>query len=214
MMADRSRSATDWSLPKDKALSIDSKYLEEGALLFRCHSRLLPNGEDQSPWYWSFGSGRFDLQTPHGTLNAAEEKTGAVLESFSTQLVGRSWVRREEVEKRNLIALPLPYGVDLADLRSSSALKAGVVPGELTGAYGDYVQTQSLAAAVFNAGRGGIAAPLRFGSAFRQDGFYLFGLAGVQAHPIGDELELEEAIEEIGYAIVDAPRSDAITLLE
>lgn len=212
MTANRSRAVTNWELPNDLALSIDGKRLRSGATVFRCHSRFLTDGQTQGSWYYSSGSGRFDLPHPNGTLNVAEEKLGAILESFSSQLVGRNWVRREEVDRRKLVAMQMRTDTELADLRSSSGLKAGVVPGELTGAYDNYDRTQALAISIHKAGRDGLAAPLRFGSAFRQDGYYIFGESGPRDDTAGEELRIAEAIEEMGYKIVDPPISAAITL--
>lgn len=212
MTAGRSRSATDWALPKDRVLSIECKTLQEGTAVFRCHNRLLPDGQAQGSWFFSSGAGRFDLPRPLGSLNVAEGKLGAVLESFSSQLVGRNWVRREEVDRRKLVNLRTQSSITLVDLRSSSGLKAGVVPGELTGAAGSYDRTQALAYAIYEAGRDRLAAPLRFGSAFRQDGFYIFGTAGPGDMPEGEELSLDKTIDEMGYRIVGSPPSTDITL--
>lgn len=214
MTAERSDPATRWKLSNGAVLTIAQKMLAQGSEVFRCHARFLPNGTEQESWFYAPGSGRFDLPSPHGTLNVAEEEAGAVLESFGSLLVGRSWVRSEEVDRRKLVALRLPSTVALADLRSSSALKAGVVPGELTGGYGSYELTQSLAQSVFSAGRDGIASSLRFGSAFRQDGFYIFGAAGVHSLSNGRALSLSATLNDLGYDIVNPPASDAITLLD
>lgn len=212
MMANRSQSATTWQLPKDNVLSIDRKTLPEGTQVFRCHSCLLPNGKEQGSWFYSSGLGRFDLPDPYGTLNVAEERLGAVFESFGSLLVGRRWVRREEVDRRKLVALKMQSTIELTDLRSSSGMQAGVVPGELTGADDNYNRTQMLASAIHQAGRDGLAAPLRFGSAFRQDGFFIFGSTGQRHLPATEELSMNEALEQMGYKVVSAPPSSAITL--
>lgn len=212
-MNQRSRSSTKWNLPDEAALAIEPKNLRKGEPVFRCHNRFLQDGTPQGSWYFSSNSGRFDLSAPEGTLNAAEDRFGAVLESFGSLLVGRSWVRREEVAGRTLVVLKLPTAAELTDLRSGSALMAGVVPGELTGGYGSYMWTQSLAAAVRGSQRAGLAAPLRFGSAFRQDGYYIFGEAGPQSFPDGQELAINTALSEMGYAIIGPPTSTEITLL-
>lgn len=212
MTPNRSRSNTNWKPPPNKVLSIELKHLQAGTPLYRCHSRFLPDGQTQGSWYFSSSSGRFDLPQPKGTLNAAEQALGAVLESFSSQLVGRPWVWQGEVDKRKLVILRMQADAALADLRSSSGLKAGVVPGELTGAHANYDHTQSLAGAIHEAGRDGLAAPLRFGSAFRQDGFYIFGTSGTREDPASKELPINEVIEEMGYELVDSPTSTTITL--
>lgn len=212
-MNKRSRSYTKWNLSDGSALAIEPKTLRKGDTVFRCHSRFLQDGTPQGSWYFSSSSGRFDLSAPEGTPNTAEDRFGAVLESFSSLLVGRSWVRREEVASRTLVALEIPTAAELTDLRSGSALMAGVVPGELTGGYGSYIRTQSLAAVVHSSQRAGLAAPLRFGSAFRQDGCYIFGESGPQNFPAGQELAISTALGEMGYVIVDSPTSTEITLM-
>lgn len=156
-MSSRSQRVTPDSLTACAARGIAICHLEQGRNVYRCHSRRLPDGQEQGSWFFASGSGRFDLPKPDGTLNAAGEGIGAVKESFGHLLIGTKRIWREEIEARKLVCLALPHQVEVADLFDTTAAQAGIVTGELIDTGPDYKPFQSLAVSFRVAGIDGLA---------------------------------------------------------
>ncbi|MGH9109199.1 MAG: RES family NAD+ phosphorylase [Acidimicrobiales bacterium] len=110
-------------------------------------------GRRRGPFFFSSGSGRFDLELPLGTYYLATSLTGAVLEAFRSTLVDAT-----DVAARRLLRTAVPAPVRLAATTRGAARGFGVTLGLAAG--DDRRRTRDLASRLHEAGFDGIHAML------------------------------------------------------
>lgn len=164
----------------------------------------------RSPWYFSNTPGRFNLESPRGTLNTASSKEVAVREFLGIVLVGDPVIPASLISDRWVSDLELPE-IEAADFMAGSAF--GVVPGDVTAPMDDgYVTTRAWATAMDVAGFGGIKSRSRFGAGENPTCLYVFGDEG--QHVLGrihEKKTMRAIIKTMhGYTVDSIPASGTL----
>ncbi|WP_374459022.1 RES family NAD+ phosphorylase [Microbacterium sp.] len=182
----------------------------------RVHSSDKATGKAHSPWFFSSAPGRFNLNSPRGTLNCAEKAECAVREALGKALmgaVGTTDLPRSQVNGLHLSEFEAPALV-LADFTNPKAVSFGVVPGDLAAPRKSYKKTRAWAEAMADAGHDGIINISRF--AGPRKCIFMFGAAG--QHALGSVLstiKLEDYIKsQMRWVIIhDTPHSSSLTIV-
>lgn len=166
------------------------------------------------PWYFSSGVGRFNLASPRGTLNTASSPEVAVREYLGIVLVGDPAIPATAVAGRRVSELEIPR-LTAADFTSGQASAFGIVPGDIAGPTdGEYRTTRAWAAAMEDAGYGGIQARSRFGGGDEPTCLFVFGDEG--EHELGDTNHtwpMRETLDEMaGFRIDRTPSSVSLVV--
>ncbi|WP_197021555.1 RES family NAD+ phosphorylase [Cellulomonas sp. HZM] len=194
--------------PADRDLSgFPRKNLPAGRRWYRQHG---PAG----PWFFdSSTQGRFNLDSPRGTLYLASTPEGAARERIGFDLAATGWVPAGLVRDRVMSVLDLSVTCTVAYLTAGSALEWGVVSNELA-TTDDYALTRSWACAFDAAGFDGLWGRLRF-SAGRGRALALFGDEGTRPWPVDPHPRTLRDVVELDMLmhVVDAPSSTSLTIL-
>jgi hypothetical protein len=155
-------------------------------------------------WFSSDGSGRFDLDSPHGACYLAEAPVGALIEHFD----GITVIPELELEGRRISILKPDGRLRLADCTSPAARRFGVDLALSAG--DDYAHTQRFAAWFHDGGFDGVRYLLRNDPAATLVGIALFGAGGehdrphLSTSPV-DEATLAIAASVFGVEVVPSP---------
>lgn len=182
--------------------------LAAGRAWFREHGHL-------GPWYFAAGpGGRFNLDSPRGTLYLANRSDCAARERIGPDLADVGRVAASLVHDRYVSRLELPQDVVAAQLTNSHALTWGVVGNELV-AIDDYSLTRVWAQAFDQAGFDGLWGRLRF-SAGQGRGLSVFGAEGTRSWPLDPHVRtLRDVVEkDLRLRVVDPPHSSSLTVLD
>lgn len=178
-----------------------------GLRLHRAHHK------SNDPWYFSSAQGRFDLESPLGTLNMASTREIAVRESLGHVLAGAFALPNTAVAGRRVSSLAVP-STKFADFTAGKASAFGIVPGDVSAPRSDYALTQQWATTIRAAGFGGIRSRSRFGSGASPWCFYMFGDAG--EHKLGAVVavvKVREVVVDMGYITIDpTPSSESLII--
>lgn len=136
---------------------------------------LRADSPDGGAWWFSSGSGRFDLPEPEGTCYLASTPEAAVMELVGWSHARHGWVPADLLEERVVSTLHLPASVRAADCAGEGA-RQWRVTNELTSTSA-YDVAQAWARVFRRDGFGGVLGALRF-SPGEARGLALFGTAG------------------------------------
>lgn len=166
----------------------------------------------RNPWYFSSRPGRFNLQSPRGTLNTASTREVAVREFLGRVLVGDPVIPASLISGRWISELEVPR-VRAADFTAGPAAAFGIVPGDVTAPMDDnYAVTRAWATAMDEAGFGGIHSRSRFGVGANPTCLSVFGDEG--EHVLGAihaKHTMRSVIETMpGYTIDSTPTSGTL----
>jgi hypothetical protein len=160
---------------------------------------------DRRPWWFSNdGSGRFDLEPPHGTCYVADDPLGSFVEVFRNVPV----VAESDVAKRACSTLQVPERIALADCTQSRARSFGITAAIHSS--GNYARTRRWAAAFANAGFGGVRYFVSHDPAQRLTGVALFAPGDERNWPVRatgpiDRKVVTEARSRFGILVLPAP---------
>jgi hypothetical protein len=166
----------------------------------------------RNPWYFSNQPGRFNLESPRGTLNTASTKEVAVREFLGRVLVGDPVIPASAIAGRWISELEVPR-VKAADFTAGPAAAFGIVPGDVTAPMDDnYAVTRAWATAMDEAGFGGIQSRSRFGVGANPTCLFVFGDEGEQVMgAIHAKHTMRSVIETMpGYSIDSTPTSGTL----
>jgi hypothetical protein len=159
-------------------------------------------------WFSSDGSGRFDLDPPHGTCYFATDAFAALREATRTGPVSPGWIADRELRH---VDPPDPKARLAAVTRAKAAAfgltteLATITPNELLRAW---------AAAFWQAGFAGIRHELRHDPRARPSGVSLFGPSGDARWPGDRRQSIHRAdLDGAGVEVIDIPPSAAVTIL-
>lgn len=189
---------------------------KKGLRVHRVHGSDQKTGEMHSPWFFSNGPGRFNLNTPGGTLNCAEKAECAVREALGKSLLGATGtidLPRTLVASYYLSELEAPE-LKLANFIDPKAATFGVVPGDMAAPKKNYKRTRAWAETLADAGHDGIINISRFAGPSRC--IFIFGTAG--KHERGNVVKtttLETYItSQMRWVIIhDTPHSSSLTIV-
>lgn len=167
-------------------------------------------------WFSSSGGGRFDLRPPRGTCYLATDAIAAVREALGptdgSRLVTHQWFEDRSVRQLRL-SRPTRVAHTYAETASSHGVTLEIntiVPYDIP---------QAWAAALDQAGHGGVAYLLRH-SAAPWRGVALFGSSGERtswrrgiARPL-DASMIRSLEREFGVTVADRPSSRSLTFLD
>lgn len=193
--------------PTSDLTGFPRKVVDAGRRWWRNHGPL-------GPWFFGSGPhGRFDLDSPGGTLYLASSAECATRERIGFDQVRAGFVTASEVADRYLSEVTLPTAVDAAHTTSADGLRWGVVALELAGT-DDYTLTRAWAGAFAAAGFGGLWTLLRFSGPHGR-GLVVFGDEGPRSWPVpATSTPLREFVETtMGLRVVDPPHSSGLTVL-
>ncbi len=164
------------------------------------------------PWWFSSAetkhSGRFDLPSPHGTLNTGFTPITCALESLGRQLVGTTIVPATSVRGRVVSELEVEFAW-CADFTHPIAVRYGVVPGDVGAPRNEndgYLLTQQLAELFRTKNFGGIISRSRFDASRLGVCMFQFGPAGYHENGVVlQEVLLEDVVEGMGYLVLETP---------
>lgn len=158
----------------------------------------------RDPWWFSSAGGRFDLPAPHGTCYMASDTTAAVRERLGETLAAARRISGDDADR--MVVSYLHFSADLADTTSNECAEFGVTR-EL-GTITPYALPQRWAAALFDAGFGGVRCWLR-SSPGNSCATALFGDAGPDESRPVDRAPLNgrAAARQAGLAVIDLPRT-------
>lgn len=220
MVNDNARSASTVVPPsegRDYSTFPSKFYTDRCPRWYRCHKKC------HSPYWFASAdapsSGRFDLPSPLGTLNAASSAETAASESRGQVILNNSNVPIPETAcvgyKVSCIELPRITAADFTDPR---ALAWGIVSGDISGPLpGGYGVTQKWASKMHRSGFDGILSKSRFGGAGRKC-IYYFGNSGENCPPRCGEITsesktLKEVLVSMNFKIQDTPRDDELEII-
>lgn len=156
-------------------------------------------------FFGSSGDYRFDLQSPRGTLYAAETAVGSFIEVFRAV----PFLAQDEVDARLLAGLRVPGDRRLADCTSSRARRFGITAA--IHSTPDYALCQRWAEAFAGAAFAGIRYRVSHDPSMTEIGLALFGDEGVDESlgvdgdgPIPASV-LDEARTRFGIVVLPAP---------
>ncbi len=159
-------------------------------------------------WFSSDGSGRFDLEAPHGTCYLATDPIGALREATRGGPVSTTWVGDRELRT---VGPPDPAGRLAATTRKGAA-RFGLTTELVTVV--PYDLPRRWAGAFHQAGFAGIRHELRHDPRARASGVSLFGPAGPGTHPDGHTDRLTtHALTRAGVQVLDVPPAAHLTIL-
>lgn len=175
--------------------------------LYRAHHK------DYNPWYFASSKGRFDLESPLGTLNLASSREVAMREMLGRVMVGSPRIPAAQISGKRISALEVP-ATRFADFTSAKASAFGIVPGDVSAPANTYKITQEWAKAISDCSFGGIRSRSRFGTGASPCCFYLFGEAG--EHEVGgiaDVTTVRDVMSEMRWIIIDpTPASSSLII--
>lgn len=192
----RSKSTVGAPGPSSEYVDFPVQKRREGLRVHRVHGSDKTTGTAHSPWFFSSGPGRFNLNTPRGTLNCAEKAGCAVREFIGKNLMGTTGaldLPRSLVAGSYLSELEAPE-LKLANFTDPKAIAFGVVPGDMAAPKKNYKKTRAWAETIADAGHDGIINVSRFAGPSKC--IFMFGDAG--QHPRGSVVsttKLEEYIK-------------------
>ena len=167
-----------------------------------------------SPWHFSNSVGRFNLETPRGTLNSASSEEVAVREFLGAAFVGDPAIPASMIADRWISHLEIP-GLKAADFTAGAASAFGIIPGDVTAPMDDdYEMTRAWAATMDAAGFEGIQSRSRFGARTNPTCLYIFGPVGENEIGVTNtKVTLRSVIETMpGYTIDSIPTSDVLVV--
>ena len=188
--------------PAHLASAFPSRDYPAGATVYRSHQH------GRGPcWYSHSGAGRFDLAAPEGTCYVAESEVVTLLETWGGMQVVPDYIAAARDSSR----LRLGDGVTVADLTSNLAVQYGVTSEMFTTT--DYALTQLWAAALRQAGLGGIRYWARHDLAHSNACLALFGAADPGKSLAGFEVEATEHLPDRRDLLDQLERETGITVL-
>ena len=166
------------------------------------------------PWYFASGpGGRYNLDTPLGTLYLANSEMAGAKERIGRELASTQRIPASLVEDRSVSCLLMPTQCSLAYLTAGQADQSGVVANELATVI-PYDVPRAWARAFHAAGFHGVWTCLRYGNTSAR-GVALFGAEGPRGWPVHDRTKpLREVLESNHYKVVDPPHSSQITWVD
>ncbi|PPF53449.1 hypothetical protein C5C13_15090 [Clavibacter michiganensis] len=175
--------------------------------LYRAHHK------DYNPWYFSASAGRFDLESPRGTLNLASSREVAMREMLGKVMVRSSRIPAAQISGKRVSTLEVP-ATTFADFTSTKASAFGIIPGDVSAPRRTYAMTQKWAKAIHAANFGGIRSRSRFSGGNAPCCLYLFGDAG--QHELGDisaVTTVREVMSELRWITIDpTPASSSLII--
>lgn len=178
--------------------------VSQGCLWYRNHGPL-------GPWFYASGAtGRFNLDSPRGTLYLADDPVAAIKEFVGPEMARNQYpIPSSVVADRYVSTLELQETVSAAKLTDPRADQWGVVPGELP-AMSPYDLPREWAKAFYDAGFDGIWTTLRYSSPDRR-GLAVFGDAGARSQwPQGTRETARKVLEDAHYQVVDPPSTTGL----
>lgn len=164
--------------------------------------------DQQTWWFSSDGSGRFDLRRPEETCYFATDAYAAIREATRLGPVSTRWVASRQVRT----VKPPDAGARLAATTRQDAGRFGVTT-ELATVL-PYDLPRRWAAAFRAAGFDGIRHQLRHDQRARPSGVALFGPAGAGTASDGAAERLgDDAVEAAGVRVLPPPRSTTLTIV-
>lgn len=162
----------------------------------------------ESWWFSSDGSGRFDLQPPHGTCYFATDAYAAIREASRLGPVTTEWVEHRELRTLE----PPDPDARLAGTTRQAAGRYGITTELVT--IIPYDLPRRWAQAFYAHRFGGIRHQLRHDQRARPSGIALFGHAGAANLPEGssDPLTLDR-VERAGVQVIPPPSSVVLTIV-
>ncbi len=169
------------------------------------------------PWWFSSSlTGRFDLPEPDGTCYLATDQLSAVLEVFGPHRSG-GLIAAEELARRRLHRLRVPWPCSLADLTSRQAAGFGLTLE--VHSLPRYDLTQAWARSLRDGGAAGLLYLARHDPAAGEC-VALFGPSGEKADwDRGQEMSpgepwlIEQLWRQCRIRVVDRPRTDQLPVL-
>jgi hypothetical protein len=160
-------------------------------------------------WFSSDGSGRFDLEAPHGTCYLATDPIGALREATRGGPVSTTWVADRELWT---VTPPDAAARRLAATTHQAAARFGLTTELVTVV--PYDLPRRWASAFHHAGYAGIRHELRHDPRARPSGVSLFGAAGPGTHPDGEADRLTAGgLARAGVQVLDVPPAAHLTIL-
>lgn len=186
----------------------------------RLHHWWRAHSASGGPWWFASSeaehSGRFDLPSPHGTLNTGYRPITCALESLGRFLVGTRTVPASAVRGRVVSELVVTPAW-CADFTHPDAVSFGVVAGDVGAPRSEedgYRLTQQLAQVFHEQDFVGIVSRSRFDGSVQGKCMFLFGEAGYHEDGIVlNQLPLEEVLTKGNYLVLEAPAYRDIDVL-
>jgi len=164
------------------------------------------------PWYFASGDGgRFNLETPRGSLYLASTPQAAARERIGWDLAKSGRVPYSLVEGRQVATLNLPATLRLAKLTAPDAVHWQLIPNELT-TMPNYAVPRAWAAAFDQQHFDGLWVMLRTGTPDTR-GIVWFGKSGTRDWGAAAEMPLLEILRSIEIRIVGPPSSTQLTIV-
>lgn len=178
--------------------------VRKDTLWFREHGPL-------GPWYFASGpGGRYNLDTPSGTLYLANSEVAAAKERVGRELASTQRIPASLVQDRSVSCLLMPAQVSLAYLTAGQVDQWGVIANELA-TVAPYDVPRAWARTFHAEGFDGLWTCLRYGNTTARC-VALFGTEGPRGWPMHDRTKpLREVLESNHYQVVDPPHSTQIT---
>lgn len=216
MGTNRSTSTVKTPGPSSAYVDFPVHHWRKGLRVHRVHGSDKKTGAIYSPWFFSSNEGRFNLNSPRGTLNCAQRAECAVREALGHSLMGAAGVidlPRAELAGKYLSELEAP-GLRLANFTDPKAPAFGVIPGDMVAPAKNYNKTRAWAETLAEAGHEGIINISRFAGSSKC--IFIFGIAG--QHSRGDVLKttkLEDYVtSQMRWVhIHDTPHSSSLTIV-
>lgn len=179
----------------------------KGLRLYRTHQ------DQYDPWFFSSKDGRFNLQSPYGTLNLAKTPEVAAREYLGILLVGDPTIPSTALAGLSVAELEVD-AVRAADFTSGQAAIFGVVSGEMSAPAQDYSITRAWAAFMHKANFQGIWSRSRFAGGMYPYCLYVFGPGGQHFHgSTMGERTLRSVVESMhGYTVDSIPSSTDLVI--
>lgn len=172
------------------------------------------NHGPHGPWYFdSSRLGRYNLTAPYGTLYVASTKRGALGERIGPDFDVENGVHPSLLKNRYLSTLTIPFTVKSADFDCDEALMFGVNASIAT--MTSYNVPQSWAQHLFQAGFGGLLAPLKY-TGGRAKSLAVFGAEHGRpdwTHSIHQTETLQSICVEHGFPVWPSPSSHDVVVL-